>query len=119
MLIATHCGNLSAIGKALTISRQAVARRLERAGLTEEADRMRALTGVKGRRSTLPGGTLDRDGERQALLDALASTKTYEEASKRVGISRRMLFRKVRTYKITRHAVARRRSALRKAAATS
>lgn len=119
LLIATHGGNLSAIGKALGISRQAVARRLERHHLTEEADSMRAQTGVKGRRSTLRHGTLDPEGERENLLDAMATEQTYEGAAKRVGISRRMLFRKIRTYKITKHAVSRRRSLLKKQGAAS
>ena len=106
-LVHTHRGKLSEMAKDLGVTRQAVSRQLAKHHLQEEADRERALGGIRGPRSTLRSGSVDPDGERKSLLEVLAATDSYEAAAKRAGISRRTLFRRIDQLKITPGAVKR------------
>lgn len=95
-LIGEHKGSLREIGRALGgISRQAVAQRLARAGLQQEADVARAAAGISGPRPGLTASSADPIGERTHLIDALAQAASYDVAAKQLGISRRTLCRKV------------------------
>lgn len=100
-LIIAHDGNLSAMARALApIHRQALSKKLERAGLLAEADVARALAGVRGRRLTLPGVHPDPVGERRMILDAVARHPGYRDAARALGISDRTMLRRMARYRI-------------------
>jgi transcriptional regulator of acetoin/glycerol metabolism len=108
-LIREHKGSLSAIGRALGgISRQRVAQRLRKYDLQAKADAARQKAGITGPRPSLPDGALaDPDRDRRQILAALAATKGSRiDAAKRLGISRRSIYRKIDQLGITPSAIA-------------
>lgn len=122
-LIERHAGNLSAIAGELKlrgerISRQGLTLRLRRmvldggemTTLEDLAASERAKAGVFGPRPRFPDGA-DPEGERQALVDALASTASPDEAAAKLGISRRSLYRRMEAHEILPAGVERRLSA--------
>lgn len=99
-LIARHHGNLSAIAKARSTTRQAIARRLKLHDLSERADRARAAAGVRGPRPKVtPEETTA--AERQRLVRALVKHGGYRPAAAALGIGKRTMARKMRQLRIT------------------
>ncbi len=116
-LLVKHHGNISAVAKEARfggrqISRQALTRHLDRMGLVERAESLRAIAGVSGPRATLVNGADDPAAERARVVQALASSATAVDAAAALGISRRTLFRRVNQYNISEAQVLRARRRL-------
>lgn len=91
-LIREHRGNLSAIAKAMGISRQAVTRRIDAAKLARVAARARVAAGVTGPRAKSAKNEHD-DRHRRKMLRALGNAASDDEARQALGMSRRSFYR--------------------------
>lgn len=110
-------GNMSAIARELSeggkrITRQAVTRRLARAGLAKLVSELAVAGGVSGRRRPdAREQAKAHQRERERILDALAAAPTYDAAAAPLGLPRRTLYRRIARYEITPEQVAERRQA--------
>lgn len=95
-LVVKNGGSLSAIARKLGVSRQAVHERLQRAGLSDDAARLRFLGGGTGHRNV---GDL-RVVERQRVLDALKEHGSQRAAARALGVGRRVIQRAIIRYGI-------------------
>jgi hypothetical protein len=114
-LVTAHAGNRSAIARALSddgkaITRQGVSAQLRRFGLLEEADRLSVASNKPGPRDNVPRAELRR--QREALIAALASVETYDEAPVKLGYSSATMYRLIKLHGITPRQVAARRKKL-------
>ena len=109
-LIKEHAGNLSAIVAVLAmageeVTRQGLQYRLERLGLAELAERTRAREGASGPRS--PAGD---EIVRERLVAAVSATDSLAAAQRKLGVSRRTLFRRLAKHGLNAEKVSRLRA---------
>ena len=104
-LIRAHKGNLSAIAKAMGVSRQAATRRITVAKLTRVAASARLAASSFGPRNKEAGAKHD-ERRRREMLRAFAKTDSDEAARQALGMSRRSFYRAKAAFSISADVIA-------------
>lgn len=103
-----HNGNVSKVAAQLRIPLRTMSKRMATYQLHEEADALRAMARIPGRRRTLPDG-VDPEGRKVTLMTMLEENEwNHVAAYTALGIPRRTWFKELKRLGITKEAHARR-----------